>query len=653
MAEQRDTSGEHTPEGSGGAGPQAPDTAPLLRAGQVIGGQFEVVRVLGRGGMGVVYESTNRLTSERVALKTILPFHLANPKAVQRFIEEIHAARRLRHPSIVAVFDVGQQAENPSASLFFTMEFLEGLSLRRLIQKRKQLGLEETVTILAPLCDALEYAHQFMVHRDLSPDNVMVLEDGAVKLLDFGLARMADRATMTATGAALGKAHYMSPEQRKSAAHVDQRTDIYALGVMLYEMLTGKLPHGFDRLADLRPDLPPEVDQLVGHCLASVEKRIDSAAAFRAALGKCLEAHRAPRAPAPARPAFQVQVEDVHIPPAPHAAMPARASEKAYEPAFVLDAAGIMESISAPADPGAKPKKRARGPLGLLRDAIEAISDNAGRWSKPLLLGTLALLIVAAVASLGLLLSSPEIRNAGRPDPDGERDEAKLAELENAVMQYYRQMGAYPNSLNSLAPGHLSSVPKTSLGMPFMYQRSTGAVSFPLVSGLRWTRWVVTDGDERLRGTYTFLPGDVLLFNSRMTGKQVEGEWSEDSNRVIFTLNLEGTSLASQTCTFQGTTFSTRMNGEAAIEEDGQAAPWSALRNGFVLVKGSSRADTSRTMASRSMTPDLPADYRPSALNPGTLEQDVQWVSQTGRRVALAILVVLISLAFFVKKFVT
>ena len=184
----------------------------LLQPGEVVATHFEIVRVLGRGGMGVVYEVKSLLTGDRLAMKTILPVHLSNERAVQRFLEEIRTMRRLSHPNIAAVFDVGEDINGSGTALFFTMEFLEGVSLRDIMKKRGPMKLEQVVRVLDHLCEALEFAHKYMVHRDLSPENVMILKDGTIKMLDFGLARMADRKTMTAANTALGKAHYMSPE---------------------------------------------------------------------------------------------------------------------------------------------------------------------------------------------------------------------------------------------------------------------------------------------------------------------------------------------------------------------------------------------------------------------------------------------------------
>lgn len=266
-----------------------------FQPGAVLAGHFEIVRRIGAGGMGVVYEAIDRISGERIALKCIKSEHSAHGQVNARFIEEINTARKLRHPNIVAVYDVAQQDEQ----LFFTMEYLDGISLRGRLNQLGRLSLKEVVQVMRPLCNALEYAHRYMVHRDLSPDNVFLLRDGGVKLLDFGLARDISRETMTMSGARLGKAQYISPEQRKDAAHVDARADVYALGVMFFELLSGQLPLGYARLSDHLPDLPPACDQLVAQALAPLELRIRSAAEFRSALDACIQPQSGVPSPAP------------------------------------------------------------------------------------------------------------------------------------------------------------------------------------------------------------------------------------------------------------------------------------------------------------------------------------------------------------------
>jgi serine/threonine protein kinase len=283
--------------GSGGSETwgRTPETDAEFPAGSLFAGRFEVVRTLGRGGMGIVYEVRDHLMgNQRLALKTILPAHVNNPRAMERFRREVRIARELRHPNIVVVRDVGQEG----SLLFFTMDYLEGTTLRALLRQRGRFPLEQAVALMRQVCAALEHAHQVMVHRDLSPENIMVLSNGTVKLLDFGLARTEDTPTMTASGIALGKAFYISPEQRLDAAHVDARTDIYALGVMFFELLTGQAPLGYQRATELVPGLPLECDEVIGGALAPVGGRFRNVGEFRQALERCLT----PRPQQPVRP---------------------------------------------------------------------------------------------------------------------------------------------------------------------------------------------------------------------------------------------------------------------------------------------------------------------------------------------------------------
>ncbi|MCP4645979.1 MAG: serine/threonine protein kinase, partial [bacterium] len=192
-------------EGAHATFAHASDTTALFSEGAVIAEQFEVIRVLGRGGMGVVYEVTDRLTQQRLALKTILPTVLGNPEAIERFVQEVNTARRLRHPGIVGVYDVRQVGP----LLFFTMEYVEGRTLRSVLEERGMLPPPEAFHIVRQLCDALGYAHNITVHCDISPENVMVLNDGTVRLLDFGIARVMDIPSDSSPQRSLGKTHYV------------------------------------------------------------------------------------------------------------------------------------------------------------------------------------------------------------------------------------------------------------------------------------------------------------------------------------------------------------------------------------------------------------------------------------------------------------
>ena len=256
------------------------DRAVEFLPNEVIEGQFEVVRRIGKGGMGVVHEVVDRITGKRRALKVILPSVLTKPGTADRFIREVTICQDLRDPGIVAVHHVGKHLGLP----FFTMEYVDGKSVRQLLAERGALPLQEAVSILGSLCDALDYAHQFTVHRDVSPENVMVLPNGATKLLDFGLAKAVDGETWTVTRAVMGKYIYMSPEQLRDAKNVDRRADIYSLGIMFFEMVIGEIPTPCWRPTDVVAGLPAQCDEVVAKALAAVGRRFETAGAFKQAL---------------------------------------------------------------------------------------------------------------------------------------------------------------------------------------------------------------------------------------------------------------------------------------------------------------------------------------------------------------------------------
>lgn len=241
--------------------------ADTYKPGDLIANRYEVQRVVGAGGMGVVYLVTDREAGNRLlALKTLLPQYVTNKYAVRRFIREVDTIRRCDHPGVIRIYD----AQMDGSLLYYTMEYLEGMSLRKYMRQRGTLGLGSTVRLLSLVAHALEHAHQYTIHRDISPENIMVLPDGTIKLLDFGLAKLTDNeGGFTMIGTALGKMQYGAPEQRLNARDADLRADLYPLGVMFVEMLTGKLPNDGPPVTEVVPGLPTDlVDEFLAKTLA-------------------------------------------------------------------------------------------------------------------------------------------------------------------------------------------------------------------------------------------------------------------------------------------------------------------------------------------------------------------------------------------------
>jgi eukaryotic-like serine/threonine-protein kinase len=250
--------------------------------GQVLAERYEIKKELGRGGMGEVYLVKDLTTDQEVALKTLHAQYVHNKHAMARFVREVNTAHQLNHPGIVKIFDARQWQD----SLFYTMEYVEGKSLRHWLNQRGKLQLASVVRVLCLVADALGHAHHITIHRDLSPENIMVLKDGSIRILDFGLAKLEDKyKDLTMVGMNIGKLAYIAPEQQVDAAHVDHRADIYPLGVMFFELLAGQRPKPGQKITEFRPELPPEADAFLAKAMApNPENRFPSTHAFRGEL---------------------------------------------------------------------------------------------------------------------------------------------------------------------------------------------------------------------------------------------------------------------------------------------------------------------------------------------------------------------------------
>ncbi len=255
------------PWGPGGKGEPAPDPADLLEPGAMLGG-YRIEGLLGHGGMGVVYRAMQDSLGRPVALK-VLARHLAEDESfVRRFDREASALAALNHPNIVAIFDKGAS----EGRFYFAMELVDGVSLRRVLTE-KALSPAEALSAMPDLCSALEYAHgRGVLHRDIKPENLLVARDGRIKIADFGLARLTgERASgeLTRTRTVMGTRDYMAPEARQTARQADHRADLYALGVVLYEMLTGELPIGHFAPPSEKCGVDAQVDAVVLKALAA------------------------------------------------------------------------------------------------------------------------------------------------------------------------------------------------------------------------------------------------------------------------------------------------------------------------------------------------------------------------------------------------
>jgi len=281
-------------------------------------GRYQIISEVGKGSMGVVYKAHDPQIDRTVALKVLRPDRITSEEFVQRFLKEARAIGRLSHPNIITVYDSGQDND----TLYIVMEFLIGKTLRE-AQQEKQLRLQEIIHIGAQVADALDYAHrQGIVHRDIKPSNILLTPEGYLKLTDFGIARIEDPTAhhQTQAGDILGTPIYMSPEQIMGQK-VDGRSDLYSLGVILYELTTGRKPFQGENLAAIFnaiiEEKPPPIelpDTSLGQRLSalifksiskSTEDRFQTGAQLAQSLKGCLQRRKSdapPESVAPPKP---------------------------------------------------------------------------------------------------------------------------------------------------------------------------------------------------------------------------------------------------------------------------------------------------------------------------------------------------------------
>jgi serine/threonine-protein kinase len=269
---------------------QMPAPGRALTRGEVFAGRYHILGTLGEGGMGVVYQAHDRQLDEMVALKTLRTKAVASdPTLLERMKREVRQARRVTHRNVLRTHDFGEAEGVP----FISMEFVEGVTLKELVKRRGALPLGVAVGFAKQMCHGLEAAHaQGVVHRDIKPQNVLVVpERGEVKIMDFGIAREAQVGggdpALTAAGSVIGTPDYMTPEQARGKA-ADFRSDIYSLGIVLFEILTGQLPFRGDTVTDivvaqvqlapprprsLNPRISPDLEAVVLRCLEKEPSR--------------------------------------------------------------------------------------------------------------------------------------------------------------------------------------------------------------------------------------------------------------------------------------------------------------------------------------------------------------------------------------------
>lgn len=253
----------------------------ILQPGIILGNRYEIIEKIGAGGMSIVYKARCNKLQRYVAIKLLREEFISDEQFVKRFRIEAQAAASLSHPNIVNVYDVGNEGDIH----YIVMEYIKGNTLKQWIQEKGMFSSEQVLKIAIPIAEALQHAHKHhIVHRDIKPQNILVTDEGTVKVTDFGIARATTTSTVTATGNAIGSVHYFSPEQARGG-YVDEKSDVYSLGITMYEMATNTLPFQAESpvsvaLQHINEDLPipstlnPNISKsLEGIIVKSTQKR--------------------------------------------------------------------------------------------------------------------------------------------------------------------------------------------------------------------------------------------------------------------------------------------------------------------------------------------------------------------------------------------
>ncbi|MBK6812373.1 MAG: protein kinase [Sandaracinaceae bacterium] len=383
------------------------------RIGMVLQDRYRIVRVLGEGGMGTVYEGEHIVIKRRVAIKALHAQFAQNPEIVARFHREALAATSVGHANIVEVTDMGQF---PDGSVFMVLEFLEGRDWSDDIEKQGPQPAAKTIRILSQVCDALDAAHaKGIVHRDLKPENIFLITRGDnadfAKVVDFGISKFHDSTdkSMTKTGTAMGTPYYMAPEQAQGKKDVGKSADIYSLGVILFQALTGQFPFDDEsypmlvlkictepapELGLYRPDLPRELSDIVGRCLRKdPNQRFASCGDLKAALAPYRNLEDDPSVSADAPPTSSLAASALR-------SGIALAGTMAATPAGLDAAPHIVAKTNPGVTPPSSPAVRATG-AGTLADedaALPVSKSRAPLWGAIAGLGVVFAGVAAMVA---------------------------------------------------------------------------------------------------------------------------------------------------------------------------------------------------------------------------------------------------------------
>lgn len=385
----------------------------MLSKGQKINERYEIIKTIGEGGMANVYLANDTILERKVAIKVLRGDLSNDEKFIRRFKREALSVSNLSHPNIVEVYDVGEEDGN----YYIVMEYIEGKTLKQLLQKRGALTLPEVIDIMSQLTDGLAHAHEaYIIHRDIKPQNIMIEDNGLVKITDFGIAMALNSTQLTQTNSVMGSVHYLPPEQANGKGSTI-KSDIYSLGILMYELITGSVPfkgdtaveialkHMKEKIPSIRkqnPTIPQSVENIVLKATAKNPKnRYDTVREMYTDLQTAME----------------------------------RQNEKrlVYEyPENDLEETKVIPPVT-------KHQKQSTvdKPLEAKEEEDEEISSNKNEKNKlPIILAAVLLVILITLAGIYLLITNNDVKEVKVPDVTGLTLEEAIEKIEEEGLEY-------------------------------------------------------------------------------------------------------------------------------------------------------------------------------------------------------------------------
>ena len=386
----------------------------MLSKGQKINDRYEIIKTIGEGGMANVYLAHDTILDRKVAIKVLRGDLSNDEKFIRRFKREALSVSNLSHPNIVEVYDVGEEDGN----YYIVMEYIEGKTLKQLLQKRGALTLTEVIDIMSQLTDGLAHAHEaYIIHRDIKPQNIMIEDNGRIKITDFGIAMALNSTQLTQTNSVMGSVHYLPPEQANGKGST-VKSDIYSLGILMYELLTGSVPFKGDTAVEIalkhmkekvpsvrkqNPTIPQSVENIILKATAKNPKnRYDSVREMHADLETALE----------------------------------RDNEKrlVYEyPENDLEETKVIAPIS-------KEPKKSVVDKPLEKEELEkddsVLNEKNEKNKLPIILAAVLLVFLIVLAIVYLLISNQDVKEVKVPNVVGLTTEEAIKEIEKANLKY-------------------------------------------------------------------------------------------------------------------------------------------------------------------------------------------------------------------------